>query len=105
MTVRRDNIKWFVYSGVFVALAQGFLYAAVATAPIMAVMPLLQSSLVFRLIFAMWLNPEHEVFGAKVIIGAAVSILGACTVSIDTDTILSVLGVPEALARVLRWQI
>ena len=68
-------------------------------------MPLLQSSLVFRLIFARWFNPEHEVFGAKVIIGAAVSILGACTVSIDTDIILSVLSVPDTLAQLLRWRV
>src|SRR5262249_34403191 len=28
--LQRDNIRWFVYSGVFVAVAQGFMYAAVA---------------------------------------------------------------------------
>ena len=105
MTLKRENIRWFVYSGVFVALAQGFFYSAVAVAPIMFVMPLMQLALVFRLIFARWLNPEHEVFGAQVIIGAAISIAGACAVSIDTDVILKALGVPEALAHVLRWQI
>src|SRR5262249_6237936 len=47
MALRRDNIAWFAYSGVFVAMAQGFLYAAVAVAPIMLVMPLLQLALVF----------------------------------------------------------
>jgi drug/metabolite transporter (DMT)-like permease len=105
MALRRDNIPWFVYSGVFVAMAQGFLYSAVAVAPIMFVMPLMQLALVFRIIFAMWLNPEHEVFGWKVIAGSAISILGACTVSIDTDVILAALGVEGAPARLLRWQI
>jgi drug/metabolite transporter (DMT)-like permease len=105
MTLKRENIRWFVYSGVLVALAQGFFYSAVAIAPIMLVMPLLQMSLVFRLVFAMWLNPEHEMFGAQVIIGAAISIAGACTVSIDTDVILGALGVPDGLAHLLRWQI
>jgi drug/metabolite transporter (DMT)-like permease len=105
MALRRDNIPWFVYSGVFVAMAQGFLYAAVAVAPIMFVMPLMQLALVFRIIFAMWLNPEHEVFGWKVIVGSAISILGACTVSIDTDVILHALGVEGVPARLLRWQI
>jgi len=105
MTLKRENIRWFVYSGVLVALAQGFFYSAVAIAPIMLVMPLLQTSLVFRLFFAMWLNPEHEMFGAQVIVGAAISIVGACTVSMDTDVILGALGLPEDLARLLRWQI
>jgi drug/metabolite transporter (DMT)-like permease len=105
MTIKRENIRWFVYSGVLVALAQGFFYSAVAVAPIMLVMPVLQSALVFRLIFARCLNPTHEVFGAQVIIGAAISIIGACTVSVDTDTILEALGVPETLGHLLRWQV
>jgi len=105
MALRRDNIPWFVFSGVFVAMAQGFLYSALAVAPIMLVMPLLQLTLVFRIIFAMWLNPEHEVFGWKVIAGSAISILGACTVSLDTDVILAAFGVEGAPARLLRWQI
>jgi drug/metabolite transporter (DMT)-like permease len=105
VSVKRENVSWFVYSGVLVAMAQGFLYSAVAVAPIMFVMPLLQTSLLFRLIFALWLNPQHEVFGARVLAGTAISILGACTVSIDTELILSTLGVPDALARLLRWQV
>jgi len=105
MALKRDNIPWFIYSGVFVAMAQGFLYAAVAVAPIMFVIPLMQLSLVFRIIFAMWLNPEHEVFGWKVIAGSAISILGACTISIDTDVILHAFGVEGVPARLLRWQI
>ena len=105
MALKRENIQWFVYSGVLVALAQGFFYSAVAVAPIMLVMPVLQSALVFRLIFARLLNPTHEVFGAQVIIGAAISILGACAVSIDTNVILNALSVPEALGHLLRWQV
>jgi drug/metabolite transporter (DMT)-like permease len=61
--VKRESIRWFVYSGVFVAFAQGFFYSAVAVAPIMLVAPLLQFSLVFRLLFSSWLTPYHEVFG------------------------------------------
>ena len=105
MALRRDNIPWFVYSGVFVAMAQGFLYAAVAVAPIMLVIPLMQLTLVFRIIFAMWLNPEHEVFGWKVIAGSAISLIGACTISLDTDVILGALGIEGAAARLLRWQV
>ena len=101
MALKRENIRWFVYSGVFVAMAQGFFYSAVAVAPVMLVMPILQLSLVFRLIFATWLTPHHEVFGRVVLTGAAISIAGSFTVAIDSHIILGALAVPEAFARVL----
>jgi drug/metabolite transporter (DMT)-like permease len=103
--VRRDDVRWFVYSGVFVAIAQGFMYAAISVAPIMVVIPLLQLTLIFRLFFGKWLNPEHEVFGPRVIIGSVISILGACAVAIDTAVVVNVLHIPEGLASLLQWQI
>lgn len=105
MSVSRENSRWFVYSGVFVAAAQGFLYSALAVAPIMLVIPLLQLSLVFRFLFALLLNPHHEVFGFLVVFGSVVSIVGACAVSIDTNLILATLPIPEALAAALRSQL
>lgn len=101
MQVRGDNARWFVYSGIFVAAAQGFLYSALAVAPIMLVVPLLQLSLVFRFLFALLLNPHHELFGAMVVFGSVVSIVGASAVSIDTDLILRTLALPPALAGFL----
>jgi drug/metabolite transporter (DMT)-like permease len=105
MQVSGDNARWFVYSGVFVAAAQGFLYSALAVAPIMLVAPLLQLSLVFRFLFALLLNPHHEVFGFVVVMGTVVSIAGACAVSIDTNLILQALSLPEPLAATLRAQL
>jgi len=104
-SVQRGNVPWFVYSGVFVAVAQGFMYSAIAIAPIMVVIPLTQLTLVFRLILAMWLNPEHEVFGPKVIVGTVISMMGACAVAIDTGLILEVLGISGGLANLLQWRI
>lgn len=103
--VSGENARWFVYSGIFVAAAQGFLYSALAVAPIMLVVPLLQLSLVFRFLFAYLLNPHHEVFGFLVVFGSIVSIVGACAVSIDTDLILYAVAVPESLASILRSQL
>ncbi len=105
MAIRRDNGRWFVYSGLFVAIAQGLFFAAVSVAPIMMVMPLLQMSLVFLLLLSHWFNPKHEVFGPLVIIGVTTSITGALSVSISTDVILNALGVPETIAHVLRWTV
>ena len=103
--LRRENLRWFLYSGVFVAMAQGLFYAAIAVAPIMVVMPLMQLSLVFRFGFAKTLNRHHEVFGPLVTLGTALAIAGACLISIDTRLILDTLGLPAALDAFLRWRI
>jgi hypothetical protein len=71
----------------------------------MVVAPLLQLSLVFRFVFALILNPEHEVFNLVVILGTVVSILGASAIAIDTPVILQTLAVPEPLATYLRSQL
>lgn len=104
MMVTKENARWFVYSGIFVAAAQGFLYAALSVAPIMLVAPLLQLGLVFRYLFSLVLNPHHEVFGLVVIAGTVFSILGACIIAIDTSFILHALSIPEPYAGFLRSQ-
>jgi drug/metabolite transporter (DMT)-like permease len=100
-----ENARWFIYSGILVAVAQGLFYSAIAIAPIMLVAPLMQLSLIFRMLISTKLNPDHEVFGALVIVGSFISIAGACTVSVDTDLILNALGVPKTLASPLHSQI
>jgi drug/metabolite transporter (DMT)-like permease len=103
--VKRENIRWFAYSGVFVAFAQGFFFSAVAVAPIMLVSPLLQFSLLFRLLFSKLFNPDHEIFGRLVVAGVATSIIGSLAVSADTDAILRLVPMPEWLAAALRWRL
>ena len=101
----RDNARWFVFSGVFVAAAQGFFFAAVAVAPVMLVMPLLQLSLAFRMLFSTWLNPSHEIVGPMVMAGVVISVAGALLVSISTGLIVDALALPDAIARVLLWRV
>jgi drug/metabolite transporter (DMT)-like permease len=101
----QDNAKWFALSGVFVAAAQGFFFAAVAVAPVMLVMPLLQLSLAFRMLFSTWLNPHHEVVGPMVLVGVVISVAGALLVSIDTGMIVHALAIPETVARMLLWRV
>jgi drug/metabolite transporter (DMT)-like permease len=103
--MKRDNVRWFALSGVMVAAAQGFFFCAVAVAPVLFVMPLLQTSLAFRLLFSTWLSPHHEVFGPLILSGVAISICGALIVSIDSGLILTTLHAPDALARMLLWRI
>jgi drug/metabolite transporter (DMT)-like permease len=103
--VSRSNVGWFVTSGVLVAAAQGFFFCAIALAPVLLVMPLMQLSLAFRLLFSTWLSPDHEVFGTLVAVGAAVSIFGAMLVSIDTGLILDTLAIPDVIGQALRWRV
>ena len=105
MATKRESARWFAYSGIFVAMAQGFFFAAVAVAPVLLVMPLLQMSLVFRVALSTWLNPDHEVFGSFVLAGVATAISGALLVSINTDIILNALAIPEAIAEILRRRV
>ena len=101
MALKRDNLPWFVYSGVFVALAQGLHYSALAVAPILLVAPVMQTGLLFRLLFSLAINRDYEVFGWAVILGTAVSLLGACVVSLDSEVVMTAVSLPEALAAVL----
>jgi drug/metabolite transporter (DMT)-like permease len=105
MTIAPENMRWFAYSGVFVAMAQGFFFAAVAIAPILLVTPILQLSLVFRIVFSTWLNRDYELFGPLVIAGTTISVLGSLTVAIDTGVILHALAIPDALAQPLLWRV
>jgi drug/metabolite transporter (DMT)-like permease len=101
----RDNVRWFAASGVFVAMAQGFFFAAVSVAPILVVVPILQFSLVFRIVFSTWLNRDYELFGPMVLAGTATCLTGSLIVAIETEFLLRALAVPAALADVLRWKI
>jgi drug/metabolite transporter (DMT)-like permease len=103
--LRLENARWFAMSGVFVAAAQGFFFAAVAVAPVMLVMPLLQLSLAFRMLFSTWLNPAHEIVGPLVLAGVMVSVAGALMVSIDSGLIVHTLAVPEPFAHLLLWRV
>jgi len=103
--LERENLRWFLYSGVFVAIAQGLWYAALAIAPIMIVAPMMQLSLIFRFGFARTVNRHHEVFGPLVTFGTVLAIAGACMISIDTNLILDALALPASIGGVLRWRI
>lgn len=101
----RGNVRWFAASGVFVAMAQGFFFAAVSVAPILVVVPILQFSLVFRILFSTWLSRDYELFGPLVIAGTATCLTGSLIVAIDTEFLLLTLAVPDAVASMLRWRI
>jgi uncharacterized membrane protein len=100
-TLDSGSRGWFLISAVFVALSQLFRYLALAVAPVAVVVPIQRLSVVFRLIFNALLNREHEVFDAWVIGSILLAVLGAVALAGDTVSLLSLLGLPEALVRQL----
>lgn len=98
-----EALKWFSYSGVSVCVAQMFIYMAYAVAPVSVVTPVLQLHHALRLLFARLLNPHHEIFGGRMILGTALSLLGAVALSLDTEFVLARVPLPDFLAAAARW--
>lgn len=103
LAIKPESLKWFTYSGVSVSIAQMFAYMAYAIAPISVVVPVLQLHHVLRVVFARMLNPHHEVFGGWMILGTALSLAGAVVLSLDTELVLALVPLPDAVAEIARW--
>lgn len=101
LAVKPESAKWFTLSGVMVCISQMFLFMAMSVAPVAVVSPINRLSVMFRLYFSQLINPDHEVFGSKVIFGTIISLLGAVALSLSTDVAASM--VPEALRPLLQW--
>ena len=103
--MKRENLPWFLSSAVLVAISQAFVYASLAVAPLMVVTPILQLSLVFRLFLSQLVNRDHEVMNTAVLIGAFTAVLGSILVSLDTDELTMLLGLPQSLANFLHHRL
>jgi drug/metabolite transporter (DMT)-like permease len=103
LAVTTESRKWFTYSGVSVSIAQMFIYMAYAVAPLSVVTPILQLHLVLRLVFSRALNPQHEIFGGRMVLGTALSVLGAVALSLDVEHVLALVPLPPAIAAFARW--
>lgn len=101
----RENMPWFLSSAVLVAVSQAFVYASLAAAPLMVVTPILQLSLVFRLFLSQLINRDYEVMNAAVLVGAFTAVLGSMLVSINTDELTRLLGLPLSLSGILHYRL
>jgi len=95
-----DAARWFLSSGMMVYVSQIFAYMAVSIAPVTITAPIIGLANVFRLHFARWLNPQHEVFGPEVVVATTISFLGVVAISLSLD----VLPVPETWRPLLDWR-
>ncbi len=102
LAVKPESAKWFTLSGVMVCVSQMFLFMAMSIAPVTVVSPINRLSIMFRLYFSRLINPQHEVFGGKIIVGTAISLLGAVALSLSTEVVASM--VPDALLPILHWR-
>jgi uncharacterized membrane protein len=102
LDVKWESAKWFTLSGVLVCLSQMFLFMAQSIAPVTVTAPISRLSILFRLYFSRLLNPDHEVFGGKIITGTVISLAGALALSLSTDMVGQYL--PAALLPLLHWQ-
>lgn len=103
LSVKRESAKWFTLSGVLVCISQMFQYMAMSIAPVTVVSPIARLSILFRLYFSKLLNPHHEVFGGRVILGTIVSLAGAVILSLSTEVVASLIPLPAAVVSVLQW--
>jgi uncharacterized membrane protein len=103
LAVTPESAKWFTYSGISVSIAQMFIYMAYAVAPISVVTPILQLHLVLRLAFSRALNPHHEIFGGRMVLGTSLSVLGAIALSLDVEHVLAWVPLPPTIAAFARW--
>lgn len=101
--IDKVSAKWFLISGVAVGLSQMLRYMALAVAPVSVVSPIMRLSIVFRLYFGAWLNPDHEIFGGRVIAATLISLVGAIALSVSADGILQSLPLPASVVSALTW--
>jgi len=104
LSTRRREFNWFMIAGLFVGIAQMLRYMALALAPVSIVAPMMRLTSIFRIYFSWLVNREYESFNKGVLTGTIVSLLGAVTLSLSSDFVLSLLPQSEWLAAFLKWR-
>jgi uncharacterized membrane protein len=99
----RTTGRWFVVSGIAIAMSQMTRYMALAVAPVSVVTPIQRLTVVFQIYFGALVNPEHEVFGERLILGTVISLIGAVALSVSLDEVSNLIALPPSLATVLGW--
>lgn len=78
-----SSLRWFLLTGVIVALSQLCRYLALAVAPVSLVVPIQRLSVVFRVLFSGLLNRDYEVINRRVILVLVVSLIGALALTLE----------------------
>ena len=103
LAVDARSLRWFSFSGGLVCLSLVFRFMALAIAPVTVVAPLLQTLIIFRVIFGWFLNREHEDYSFWTLVGIAISLLGAFTLSISAEFVTANVPMPDILLEIIGW--
>ena len=104
-SMSRTSFNWFSFSALMIGTSQILRFSALAIAPVTVVSPIQQTTGLFQIIFSKFINPEHEAMGKWVILGIVSSLIGAITLSVSTEFVLTHFELPEAVVKFagLRW--
>jgi len=78
----RGALGWFLLAGLAVFFAQMCYYLALGLAPVVLVVPLLQSYAIFTLLLSRLVNPRVESFGRRVAAGILLVVLGSASLAL-----------------------
>ncbi len=101
--IEPSSVKWFVRSGVFVFVSQMLRYMSLAVAPVSVVVPIQRLSVVFRVLFSWWINRDHEVLTQRVLVGIALSLIGALALTLSLDLVAGMLPASLGWLVNLHW--
>ena len=101
----QSGLKWFLLSGVMIAVSQIFRYTALALAPVSVVVPIQRISVIFRLLFNVYLNREYERIDAGIVITIILSVIGAVALGVNTEAVLNWFDAGQTLTTVLGWRL
>lgn len=90
-------IRWFSLAGMLVGISQMLRYVALSIAPVTVVTPIQSTSNMFRVLFAWFINKEHEVFGKWIFIGMFMTMFGVIALTVSTEMVLEYIPLPELL--------
>lgn len=101
--VGQSSVRWFSLAAILVGFSQMFRYMALAIAPVSVVTPIQSTSVVFRVIFGWLINRNTEVFGAWVILGVLVTMLGVLGLSVSTEIVTANFQLPGGVMRLIEF--
>ena len=103
LSMNRATAKWFTLSGFVVCTSQILRFMALTIAPVAVVAPIQQTTTIWRMIFGWFLNREHEDYSFWTLVGIAISLLGAFTLSISAEFVTANVPMPDILLEIIGW--
>ena len=104
LSMSATSAKWFLFSAFTIAISQMLRFMALAVAPVSVVAPIQQTTVIFQVIFAWFMNREHEAFGIWVMLGIISSFFGAVALSISTEFVIELFNLPAEIIEIINIQ-